>query len=500
MWSKQEAGDTLDEIVAEFEKLESNLPSRIEKAIRLIQDDYRYLSVNLEFGGQVPTPPQIVARRRYGDCKDLSFLLVNLLRRLGIQARPVLVHAGLRRSIGDVLPTPEVFNHVIVEFEAEGNRRWVDVTMKRQGGGAFHRVVPDFGLGLPVDSAATGLIEPPQTAGQSNLFQLHETVLLDTRGAPSLVALVVRAEGDQAERFRHQFETMGVEEMARQELQNCANRFGRATRIGLLEHRDDRAVNQFFLAQVFEINGFLRQSSRQNQCYFPLPSHWITGVLLKPDKKERRTPFALPFPCQVVHILEVESPAITPDFRSESGSRGALQNPFVQFNRTINFGYGYWMAKFSLNVMADSVPADQIEKHRQFVEDVWKESLLHLYLPLGYARPVQKRGFGVLPDPSVTIIPATKSEPPPIRDGAAHGTENELKDSTVDRHDDNATPQSLPRGTDPFLLQQEHRHWHKPKNRSKTSLLLITIGIAYVVFCLIVLLLRLAHHRPLIER
>jgi len=39
------------------------------------------LSVNLELGGQIPAPTETVIRRRYGDCKDLAFLLVRLLRR-----------------------------------------------------------------------------------------------------------------------------------------------------------------------------------------------------------------------------------------------------------------------------------------------------------------------------------------------------------------------------------------------------------------------------------
>lgn len=132
-WSRQEDGAILDEIDDGIEKQEPDLIPRIGKAIQLIQDEHRYLSVNLEFGGQIPTPPQVVASRRYGDCKDLSFLLVILLKRLGVKARPILVHAGLRKSVGNVLPTPGVFNHVIVEFEVEGNRRWVDATMKRQG-------------------------------------------------------------------------------------------------------------------------------------------------------------------------------------------------------------------------------------------------------------------------------------------------------------------------------------------------------------------------------
>ena len=314
----------------------------------LIQDEYRYFSVNLEFGGQIPSPPHIVARRRYGDCKDLSFLLVNLLKRLGVEARPILVHTGLRKSVGIVLPTPGVFNHVIVEFEVEGKRRWVDATMKRQGGGALNRIINEFYLGLQVDPVANGLVESPKIPEQSNLYEMHETILLDTTGAPSSISMVVRAEGAQAELLRHQFQTIGLEEMTKQELQHCANRFSRATRVGTLQYRDDRATNQFFLAQTFEINGFLIPAPNRRYCHFKIPSYWITNVLLIPEKKERRTPFALPNKLQITHIIDVESPALNPNIRQVSSPRSDLQNDFVKFNRKKKIGHGYWMTTFSV--------------------------------------------------------------------------------------------------------------------------------------------------------
>ncbi len=67
-----------------LEAPEAELLVRIEKALRLVQDEYRYLSIDLEVGGHVPSPPETVARRRFGDCKDLSFLLVQLLKLMGV--------------------------------------------------------------------------------------------------------------------------------------------------------------------------------------------------------------------------------------------------------------------------------------------------------------------------------------------------------------------------------------------------------------------------------
>jgi hypothetical protein len=493
-WSRQEDGAGLDEIVSGIEKQEPDLIPRIGKAIQLIQDEYRYLSVNLEFGGQIPTPPQIVARRRYGDCKDLSFLLVNLLKRLGVQARPILVHAGLRKFVGNVLPTPGVFNHVIVEFEVEGNRRWVDATMKRQGGGALNRVVVDFGLGLPVDPMATGLVESPKIPKLSNLYELRETILLDTSGGASLIAMVVRAEGEQAERLRHQFETMGVEEVAKQELQYCANRFAKATRVGLLKYRDDRIANHFFTAQVFEINGFLGLMANRKQCQFKIPSSWITNTLQKPEEKERRTPFNLPYPFQITHIVDVESPTITNAFRQTIGPRCSLQSEFVQFNRVKKTSNGYWMTTFSLNVIADSVPVNQLGKHREFVENVWKESLFHLFLPVGYSRPRQPRGFGELPAPVLNPFPTHKPDSAISQKLAELKTEPELREPIITKSLTRPLPQSLP--TKISSSAQSHRHRQKTYEKSKIPLWLIFVAIGTGIFIVFVFIAVAARHKP----
>lgn len=398
IWSKQQHGGTLDEWIAEVESVGPDLMARIDKAIGLVQDSCRYLSINLEFGGQIPTPPEVVARRRYGDCKDLSFLLAKLLERLGVKAVPVLVHTGLRKSIGELLPTPRLFDHAIVEFEADGKRRWIDPTMKRQGGGALNRFIQDFGLGLPVDESARGLIEPPQIPGQSNLYQLRETILVDTTGAPSLVSMVVKAEGMQAEILRNDFESKGVEEMSRQSLQKCAGRFGHAKRVGSLSYRDDRLNNQFFTAEVFEIKGFLGAHPDRTRCTFRVPSYWINQTFLLPEKKDRRTPFALPYPYQVVHIIDIESSTLRQMTRHQIDPRLSLRSPFIHFNRTKKTGQRFWTLNFSVNITADSVPADQIEKHREFVGQIWKESACHLLFPVGYARIRQPKDFGKLPD------------------------------------------------------------------------------------------------------
>ena len=47
-----------------------------------------------------------------------------------VQARPILVHTRLRKTVAEMLPSPGMFNHAIVEFRLDDYVRWIDPTLK----------------------------------------------------------------------------------------------------------------------------------------------------------------------------------------------------------------------------------------------------------------------------------------------------------------------------------------------------------------------------------
>ena len=67
---------------------------RVVAALEFVQSQIRYFSVSMGESSHRPTQPEVVLKRRYGDCKDKSLLLVAMLQALGIPAKPVLVDLG----------------------------------------------------------------------------------------------------------------------------------------------------------------------------------------------------------------------------------------------------------------------------------------------------------------------------------------------------------------------------------------------------------------------
>lgn len=99
------------------------------KAIYYFVRKFSYDSYHLRYGhGIIPTQPELILKRGYGDCKDQSILIVAMLRELGINAYPALVEAGKDWSL-DVKFYADYFNHQIVYIKTEdGKDVWLDPT------------------------------------------------------------------------------------------------------------------------------------------------------------------------------------------------------------------------------------------------------------------------------------------------------------------------------------------------------------------------------------
>jgi transglutaminase-like putative cysteine protease len=101
---------------------------RVVAALEFVQSEIRYFSVALGESSHRPYPPSLVLQRRYGDCKDKSFLLMTLLTELGVRSDAVLLKVGQHKGIDELRPSPQVFNHAIVGAYVNGKIYYLDPT------------------------------------------------------------------------------------------------------------------------------------------------------------------------------------------------------------------------------------------------------------------------------------------------------------------------------------------------------------------------------------
>lgn len=128
--SKLDIDSPLKREVARIAAAHSQPLERASAALKLVQQDVRYIYVGLNGGNLVPAKAAETWQRRYGDCKGKTALLLALLRELGIEAQAVLVsNGGSDDGLDGRLPNPRMFDHVLVRANVNGDSYWLDGTL-----------------------------------------------------------------------------------------------------------------------------------------------------------------------------------------------------------------------------------------------------------------------------------------------------------------------------------------------------------------------------------
>jgi hypothetical protein len=106
------------EIAAKSRSLASSdadFTQRIQRVATFLQEEIRYVAIEIGIGGLQPHPATDVYRNRYGDCKDKATLLIAMLDAIGIRATWVLVDTH-RGFIDPRVPSVDG-NHAIAAIE-----------------------------------------------------------------------------------------------------------------------------------------------------------------------------------------------------------------------------------------------------------------------------------------------------------------------------------------------------------------------------------------------
>ncbi len=102
---------------------------KIKTIYNYMQENTRYVSIQLGVGGWQPFESGYVHEKKYGDCKALSFYTVSLLEAAGIRAHYTLINAGYRpsRKLHPDFPA-KTSNHVIVTVPMKEDTIWLECT------------------------------------------------------------------------------------------------------------------------------------------------------------------------------------------------------------------------------------------------------------------------------------------------------------------------------------------------------------------------------------
>ncbi len=129
-----------ENIKKDIHLLTDNLLTKEEKVNALyqyLQNNSRYVSIQLGIGGFQPFDTKFVAEKKYGDCKALSNYMVALLKEAGIKANYVEIRGG-RDVASDYMMEDfpaDYFNHIVCCVPNGKDSIWLECTSQTQAAG-----------------------------------------------------------------------------------------------------------------------------------------------------------------------------------------------------------------------------------------------------------------------------------------------------------------------------------------------------------------------------
>ncbi|WNJ16096.1 DUF3857 domain-containing protein [Pontibacter sp. G13] len=185
-------------------KMTAEVDDPMEKAqilYRYMQDNTRYVSIQLGIGGFQTFPAESVAKNGYGDCKALTNFMHAMLKELEIPSYPTLIGAGVKASPVDPSFTYDPFNHAILCVPNGQDTVWLECTSSTAPFGYLGNFTDNrYALVCTPDGGILQLTQETQSADNIQ-YQTFEGELDELGNIEAIV--ITEATGWQQDRMRY---------------------------------------------------------------------------------------------------------------------------------------------------------------------------------------------------------------------------------------------------------------------------------------------------------
>ncbi|RYF24367.1 MAG: DUF3857 domain-containing protein [Flavobacteriales bacterium] len=296
-------------------------------ATRFVQDQIRYMGIEIGEYSHRPNSPEKILKQRYGDCKDKSLLLISLLKANGINAYSVYINTYSLENIKNVLPAPNVFNHEVSVVEFNGKKIWIDATITDQGGSILENYFP-YTANVLVIKPGNDRLEyvksnPTGKITSTSVFKLAKAV----DGGKTSLIIKSNYKANNAEILRGEINSSGINTLSKDYLEYYTKQYPSISASKEIEINDDRNNNQISVIEHYEIENIWENTdSTSNKLGAYFYSDMVSSEL-RSLKKGRGIPFSLKYPSNVQQIIKVITPGGWPS-----------ENEQITINRN---GYSY---------------------------------------------------------------------------------------------------------------------------------------------------------------
>jgi hypothetical protein len=167
---------------------------KIKKIYQYMQENFRYVSIQLGIGGLRPFSAEFTDQKKYGDCKGLSNYMKAALGAIGIKSHVAIINAEYNQEPVDPDFPSNGFNHVILCVPGQMDSTWLECTSSTAEFGVLGTFTENRNALLITEKGGV-LVPTPKSHAASNYLSTVTTVTLaDDLSAETKTDLNTRGE------------------------------------------------------------------------------------------------------------------------------------------------------------------------------------------------------------------------------------------------------------------------------------------------------------------
>ena len=134
-----------------------------------LQDNFRYVSIQLGVGGLKPFSAEFTDQKKYGDCKALSNFMKAALEAVGVKSHIAIINAEYNSLPVDPGFPANDFDHVILCIPQPGDSIWLECTSNTADFGELGTFTENRNALLITEKGGV-LVPTPRSAARANFF------------------------------------------------------------------------------------------------------------------------------------------------------------------------------------------------------------------------------------------------------------------------------------------------------------------------------------------
>jgi len=349
-------------------------------ATRTVQDEVRYMGIEIgEYSHRANRPEKVYAQR-YGDCKDKSLLLVSILRADGIDANMVLVNTDMEDKTDQYIPTAKAFDHAVVTANANGKQVWVDATISNQGGDGTDIYFPEYGKGLILKPGTSTLATIPRS--KTGRAVCVETYLASRQGDSVTLNVSTTYTLNRADRERDRLESSGMAETEKAYLDYYSKIYSEIEAKDSVKVIDDIHKNTLTIIESYGIKNFYKKDTVTGRANADFYASYI-GDELPSIANHVKTPIAVTFPFDYDYTIKL----VDPNGWSIDEKQNEIKRDAYNFSSRYSTDGDTLLLHYNFAYLKDFVAADKVEEFKNDIENLKNKGGLSygIGFPLGNA-------------------------------------------------------------------------------------------------------------------